>query len=182
MCSELPPAGDSEEPQSLISVWSVDDAVLDVYLRLTKLLDEPQSIEHLAPLYKRELIYRVMSDPRAGALRKLFTSNSQENRISRVIFYMQNHFKQSMEIEDWANMASMSTATFYRYFKEMTGQSPLQYVKQLQLLEARRLIQDRNYSVSSACYEVGYHSTTQFSREYKRLFGQSPQMDKKNGK
>jgi AraC-like DNA-binding protein len=158
-------------------VSTTDVPLLDCALRLTKLLDTPQDIPILAPMMIREIYYRLLTGEQGEAVRQIATSGSNMQRIAEVIKLLKTDFAQPMRVEDLAEQAKMSPSSFHHHFKEVTSMSPLQYQKQLRLLEARRLMLAENSDASNAAYQVGYESTSQFSREYSRMFGASPIRD-----
>jgi AraC-like DNA-binding protein len=158
-------------------VSTIDTPLLDCALRLTKLLDTPQDIAIVAPLIIREIYYRLLMSEQGKAVRQLATSGSSMQRIAEVIKLLKVNFAQPMRVEDLAGQAKMSASSFHHHFKAVTSMSPLQYQKQLRLLEARRLMLAENSHASNAAYQVGYESTSQFSREYSRLFGAPPIRD-----
>jgi AraC-like DNA-binding protein len=158
-------------------VSTTDMPLLDCALRLTKLLDTPQDIPILAPLIIRELYYRLLMSDQGAAVRQIATSGSHMQRIAEVIKHLKADFTQPLRIENLARQAGMSASSFHHHFKAVTSMSPLQYQKQLRLLEARRLMLAENANASNAAYQVGYESPSQFSREYARMFGSPPIQD-----
>ena len=101
----------------------------------------------------------------------------KSNQIAIAISYLKDNLKNNIFVDEMARMVNMAPSTFYRHFKEVLGISPLQFHKQLRLYEAQRLMISEGINVSTAAYQVGYESTSQFSRDYKRLFGLSPNKD-----
>ncbi|MBD2742843.1 AraC family transcriptional regulator [Coleofasciculus sp. FACHB-1120] len=158
-------------------VSTADASLLDCALRLTRLLDTPQDIPMLAPIIIREIYYRLLTGEQGEAVRQIATSGSTMQRIAEVIKRIKANFAQPMRVEDLAEQARMSPSSFHYHFKEVTSMSPLQYQKQLRLLEARRLMLAENFDAANAAYQVGYESASQFSREYSRLFGAPPIRD-----
>jgi len=158
-------------------VSNADATLLDCALRLTKLLDTPQDIPMLAPMMIRELYYRLLMGEQSEAVRQIATSGSSMQRIASAIKQIKSKFTQPMRVEDLAKQVRMSTSSFHQHFKQVTSMSPLQYQKQLRLLEARRLMLTEDCDATSAAYQVGYESPSQFSREYSRLFGAPPMRD-----
>ena len=161
-------------------VSTTDTALLDCALRLVKLLDMPQDIPILAPLIVREIHYRLLISEQGEAVRQIGTSSSSMQRIAKVIERLKADFAQPLRIEDLAGQANMSASSLHHHFKAVTSMSPLQYQKQLKLLEARRLMLAEGSDASHAAYQVGYESTSQFSREYSRMFGAPPIRDVEN--
>jgi AraC-like DNA-binding protein len=155
-------------------VSTADVSLLDCALRLTRLLDTPQDIPILAPMIIREIYYRLLIGEQGEAVRQIATSGSNMQRIASVLRLMKADFAQPLRVEDLAGQASMSPSSFHSHFKAVTSMSPLQYQKQLRLLEARRLMLVENYNATTAAERVGYESPSHFSREYSRMFGAPP--------
>jgi AraC-like DNA-binding protein len=157
-----------------LSVNNADAPLLDCALRLTRLLDTPQDLLVLAPLVMREIHYRLLAGEQGEAVRQIATSGSNMQRIAQVLQYMKTDFARSLRIEDLAELAQMSPSSFHAHFKTVTAMSPLQYQKQLRLLEARQLMLTESVNAVNAADRVGYESPSQFSREYARMFGTAP--------
>ncbi|MBN3905262.1 MAG: AraC family transcriptional regulator [Nostoc sp. NMS1] len=158
-------------------VSTVDAPLLDCAMRLTRLLDTPQDIPILAPMIIREIYYRLLIGEQGEAVRQIATSGSNMQRIAEVIKLIKADFTKPIRVEELAEQASMSLSSFHHHFKKVTSMSPLQYQKQLRLLEARRLMLAENSYAANAAYKVGYESQSQFSREYSRMFGAPPMRD-----
>ena len=158
-------------------VSTADGSLLDCALRLTKLLDTPQDIPMLAPMITQEIYYRLLMGEQCEAVRQIATSGSNMHRIARVIQQIKTDFTQQLRIEDLASIANMSPSSFHYHFKQVTSMSPLNYQKQLRLLEARRLMLVEKSTATTAADKVGYESPSQFSREYARMFGEPPIRD-----
>jgi AraC-like DNA-binding protein len=158
-------------------VSTVDAPLLDCAMRLTRLLDTPQDIPILAPMIIREIYYRLLMGEQGEAVRQIATSGSNMQRIAEVIKLIKADFTKPIRVEELAGQASMSPSSFHHHFKKVTSMSPLQYQKQLRLLEARRLMLAENSDAANAAYQVGYESPSQFSREYSRMFGAPPIRD-----
>lgn len=158
-------------------VDKTDAALLDALLRLLRLLDSPRDISMLAPLVRREILYRLLRGPQGYRLYEIALANSQTHRVCQAIAWLNNHYQQPLRIEDLAREVNLSTSTLHHRFKAVTSMSPLQYQKQLRLQEARRLMLNDGLEAAVAAYRVGYESPSQFSREYSRLFGDPPQRD-----
>lgn len=172
-----PGIGKKENSVRGLFVSDADVPLIDCATRLTRLLDTPQDIPFLAPMIIREIYYRLLMGEQSEAVRQIATSGSNMQRIAAVIRRIKANFAESLRIEDLAEQANMSPASFHRHFKEVTSMSPLQYQKQLRLLEARRLMLAENADATNAAYQVGYESPSQFSREYSRMFGAPPIKD-----
>ncbi|EPG38411.1 AraC family transcriptional regulator [Acinetobacter colistiniresistens] len=167
----------SDESQHSFSVEIADPPLIDAFLRLVRVLDEPLMLPHLAPLIQKEIIVRVLNGPHGRYLRQLVKSGSANQKIHQVVSWLKHHYVQPMRMDDLADKAFMSPSTFRQHFRAVTGMSPLQYQKQLRLQEARHLMFNQNVDAGHAAGLVGYESASQFSREYSRLFGESPQRD-----
>ncbi len=172
-----PSARQKEDSVRGLFVSTADTSLLDCAIRLTRLLDTPQDIPILAPMIVREIYYRLLIGEQGEAVRQIATSGSNMQRIAEVIQLINADFTQPMRVEDLAEQVSMSPSSFHHHFKQVTSMSPIQYQKQLRLLEARRLMLAENSNAASAAYDVGYESPSQFSREYRRLFGAPPSRD-----
>ena len=179
LAMEMPPASEKKSGRGDgLSIGELDADLLKCFLRLVELLDKPEQIRIRAPMVIREIHYLLLAGPRGESLRQLNTLGTQSNMIVQAISWLKNNFKEPLHVEDLARQANMSSSTFHRYFKEITGLSPLQFHKQLRLYEAQRLMVLENRKASSVSMLVGYESDTQFNREYKRLFGEPPYRDK----
>lgn len=170
-------AGNKEISMRGFFVSTADTSLLDCALRLTRLLDTPQDIPILASMMIREIYYRLLIGEQSEAVRQIATSGSNMQRIATVIQSIKVDFTKPMRVADLAEQASMSPSSFHHHFKQVTSMSPLQYQKQLRLLEARRLMLAESYNAITAADLVGYESPSQFSREYARLFGAPPIQD-----
>jgi len=142
--------------------------------RLVALIDTPADAKVLAPLVLRELHYRLLQAGHGTMLRQLLRRDSHASRIAKAIAKIRDDLAEPLSVPELARVATMSASTFHQHFKEVTATTPLQYQKSLRLLEARRRIRDEGRSVTEAAFEVGYNSSTQFSREYARTFGVAP--------
>ncbi|AZL67212.1 AraC family transcriptional regulator [Pseudomonas oryziphila] len=154
-----------------------DPQLLDALLRLIRLLDTPRDIPILAPLIRREILYRLLRGPQGHRLYEIALSNSQTHRVCQAISWLNQHYQQPLRIEDLAREVNLCTSTLHHRFKAVTSMSPLQYQKQLRLQEARRLMLNDGLEAAVAGYRVGYESPSQFSREYSRLYGAPPIRD-----
>lgn len=166
---DLPP-----QPAPQFAPCEFDAAHMEAWLRLLRLLKTPREIPALAPVYKREILYRVLKGPQGMRLRQLGLKESNLSRIAKTVEWLRHHFMKPIDVRSIAREAGMAVTTFHRQFKNATGLSPIQFQKQLRLLEAKNLIAFEGYAVTSAAYEVGYESPSQFNREYSRFFGASP--------
>ena len=151
--------------------------LLTAFQRLIDLLGEEQDIPILAPIIQREIIYRLLVGDQGVRLRQIASTGSQSNQIARAIDWLKGNYTQPLRIDDLAKQVNMSTSTFHHHFRILTAMSPLQYQKWLRLNVARRLMLVEPLDATTAAFQVGYESASQFSREYSRLFGTSPLRD-----
>lgn len=173
---DMPVLADNETQHSF-SVAALDPALADALNRLIALLEEPALIPRLAPLIQQEIMIRLLHGPHAAHLAHLVKCGSSNQKIYRVVHWLKDNFVQSVRMDELAERAHMSPSTFRQHFRAITGLSPLQYQKQLRLQEARHLMVSQHLDAGHAADLVGYESASQFSREYSRLFGASPQRD-----
>lgn len=166
----------SPEARSL-EVGETEVAVIDALTRYLALADDPVAARVLAPRVLDEIHFRLLLAPHGAMLRELIAHDSQARSVGRAIEHIRREFKQRLAMSDLAKLAGMSASSFYTHFKSITATSPLQYQKDLRLLEARRLLRIEGHTVSAAAHEVGYQSPTQFSREYVRKFGLPPRRE-----
>ncbi|MFZ3142957.1 AraC family transcriptional regulator N-terminal domain-containing protein [Psychrobacter glacincola] len=157
--------------------WQLDDAIMEAFERLVNLLDYPNDTEFLSSLIQQEIYYRLLLAQQGHKLRQLVINGSHTHRIAQATDWLKAHLDEPVVIADLASRCGMSVSGFHQHFKEMTQLSPLQYQKKLRLMEARRLIVMNDSQISQVAMQVGYESPSQFSREYKRLFGNSPNSD-----
>ena len=143
-------------------------------LRLLRSLHDTDDVRVLAPLAVRELLYRILRGEQSHHLRSVALRDSRGHRISAVLRYVRENFTRIISVDELAERASMSPSAFHHNFKSMTSLSPLQYLKTLRLHHARRLMLQEGMSAGDASHAVGYNSPSQFSREFKRLFGTPP--------
>lgn len=160
-----------------VAVEETDPELLDVVLRLVRALDKPEQLPVRAPMLLRELHYFLLLSPYGPHLRQLNTTGTENNQIVQTIVWLRKNLARPVRVDDLARHANMSAATLHRHFKRLTGLSPLQYLKNLRLHEAQRLMLLEQERASSAALAVGYESVTQFNREYKKLFGDAPLRD-----
>lgn len=152
----------------------VDSDMLDAFLRLEAVLDKPEQVGVIGPMLVREIHFRALLGRNGHKLRSFYTYGSQKNQIIKAIAWLKENYEKHVTVEQLASNVHMAAPTFYRHFKETTAISPLQFQKRLRLHEAQRLMIMENIDVPTACSVVGYESLTQFTREYKRLFGEPP--------
>lgn len=173
----LAPHTPCPEVECGLSMSYMDEQMQSALYRLLSLLDSPRDIPILAPLARREIIYRALTGEMGPRMRKFAVIDSQSHRISTVISALKDHYSEPLRIRELAEAANMSESTLYHNFKQATRMSPLQFQKKLRLLEARRLMLAEGLEAATASYRVGYESPSHFSREYSRMFGAPPRAD-----
>lgn len=155
----------------------LQDSMIDATYRLLQTLVNGRDVRVLGPMIVREILYRVLCDEHGWALQALALQNRGFFQIARVLQKIRNSYNSQFDIKSLAYEAGMSPTTFHTTFKHITGNSPLQYIKNIRLHKARELMSREGLSAYSAAFRVGYESPSQFSREYKRLFGATPAKD-----
>jgi len=155
----------------------LSDALVDAAVRLLDCLASPLDARILGPGIVREIVYRVLRDTQGAALRALAAQNGHLRPIARALQRIQTAFDTNLDVEVLAREAHMGLSTFHHAFRAVTATSPLQYLKAVRLHQARRLLAEAGATAGEAAVRVGYASTSQFSREYKRLFGLPPSED-----
>ena len=168
---------ESPDDSPALAVGETTEEFLSACCRLLDLLSNPQDISFLGDLIQREIIYRILRGPEGARLRAIVTIGDQSHRTAKAIAWIKTNYAKPLRVEELAQLAGMGVSTLHHHFREMTAMSPLQYQKQLRLQAARGLMLLNGLDAASAAFEVGYESTTQFSREYSRLFGQPPMRD-----
>lgn len=160
-----------------VAISKTTPDLLDAAIRLLKLHETPDDAAELAPLIEREILYRLLKGDQAAFIRRMLEPQGRNRHVGRAITWIKENYTRAFTIEDVAALSGMSTSSLHQHFRDATAMSPLQYQKQLRLQEARRLILTRSLDAATAGHSVGYDSPSQFSREYKRLFGAPPQRD-----
>lgn len=163
-----------------IYVSQMKQPLLNAITRLVHLLDTPEDIPMLAPLIKKEIIYRVLQGEHGERLKQIAVEGSSTHQINNVIKFIMQNYEKSFKVEELTEIANMSVSSLYRYFTEITTMSPIQFQKKLRLQEARGLLLSESANAADVAFQVGYESPSQFSREYSRMFGRPPKEDIKN--
>jgi AraC-like DNA-binding protein len=163
-----------------IAVGETTVGLLDACTRLIDLLETPEDIPFLSHLIQREIVYRILRTPQGERLRAIATTGDLSHRTARAIAWLRANFAKPLHMEELATVARMGVSTLHHQFRALTAMSPLQYQKQLRLQTARQRMLMDGLDATSAAYEVGYESISQFSREYSRFFGQPPIRDIKS--
>jgi AraC-like DNA-binding protein len=174
------PVPRSQGEAKAVVVSALDTGLLDAAVRLVQLLDAPEDARVLAPLVKREIVYRLLVGEQGHRLRHLPAFGEQANSVSRAVEMLRKDFDRPLNIENLARQLGMSSSGFHHHFKAITDMSPLQFQKQLRLQEARRLMVGELLDAATAGYRVGYYDPSHFSRDYKRYFGAPPARDADN--
>lgn len=167
----------AESSVKSIAVSKLEGELLDAFVRLMRLLDAPSDYRVVSPLVTREIVYRLLKSDQGARLRQMAVFGGNTNRITKAVQTLKTRFSESLNIEDLAGDLGMSVSSFHQHFKTATSMSPLQFQKLLRLQEARRLLLTEDLDASSAAVRVGYDDASQFTREYKRLFGDPPMKD-----
>jgi AraC-like DNA-binding protein len=160
-----------------MAVGETSIELLDACSRLVDLLDSPRDISFLSDLIQREVIFRLLRSAQGMHLRAIATLGEQSHRTAKAVTWLRTNYEKPLRVEELAAMAQMGISTFHHHFRALTAMSPLQYQKQLRLHVARERMLAGDLDASSAAFEVGYESASQFNREYGRFFGQPPMRD-----
>lgn len=162
-----------------VRIEPTEGEVADVAFRLLRLLDRPGSLPVLQGPMVRELHFWLLSGRHGGAIRSLGVTDSHAHRIGRAVTVIRARYAEPLRVEDLAAAAGMSPSSFHQHFRAITSLTPLQFQKQLRLIEARRKLLSDGAAISNAAHDVGYESVPQFTRDYGRLFGMPPARDLK---
>lgn len=160
-----------------LAVSRMDEGLVDAVGRLIALLDRPGDVPVLAPMIRREIVWRLLAGDNGAMVRQIGARDGRLGRIQRVIRQLRERYAEPVRIEDLAELAGMSETSLHRHFKAVTSMSPLQYQKQVRLQEARNRLLAGGRDIAGVGYAVGYDSPSQFSREYSRQFGRPPGRD-----
>lgn len=177
-------AGGRRQPVSAgpaIASGPAEPTLLDAVLRLVRLLAHPDDAEVLAPLIEREILWRLLTGPHGALVAQIGTTGGVSAHINRTIRWIRDNYAEPLRIADLAALAGMSASSFHRHFRAVAAMSPLQFQKQIRLQQARALLAADAGDVAGVGHLVGYDSPTQFSREYRRMFGAPPRQDAGRG-
>lgn len=165
-----------------VFVGKTDEELLNLFIRLLKLTEKPKDVDYLAKLIKREMIYHLLTGEYGYLFIQQVLVNQESDGIGKAIEWIKKNFTRAFTVEELAKLSNMSVSGLHHKFKLVTSMGPLQYQKELRLREARRLMLSECMDVTTAAMEVGYESSSQFTREYKRLFGRPPYKDIKSSR
>ena len=171
---QMPAATAPMQDFSGLEVTPLSPQLVGACQRLVELLDAPADIPILAPLLRRELLYRLLTGPHGPMLRQIARGEGRLGQVQQAIAWIREHYARPMSVEALAAQVALSTSSLHRHFKAATRLSPLQYQKQLRLQAARERLMSESADAAEVAYAVGYESPSQFSREFRRLFGHPP--------
>jgi AraC-like DNA-binding protein len=174
---DLPPPARSAAAG--VAVSTATPQLLDAAVRLLRLLDHPADRKILAPMIKREILWHLLRGEQGSAIRQLGLADSGLTHINRTVQQIRENYATAFRVEDLAGIAGMSVSAFHRNFQTVTGMSPIQFQKRIRLQEARLLLASRPSNITGVGLSVGYDSPSQFSRDYRRMFGTPPSKDAK---
>jgi AraC-like DNA-binding protein len=160
-----------------IAVSDASPALLDAISRLLALLDAPDDAAALAAGVEREVLWRLVTGPQGATVRQIGLADSRLAHLARAIRWIRGHYDETLRVEDLASLATMSASSFHRHFRAVTSMTPIQFQKQIRLHEARARLLAEPGDVTGVGFAVGYDSPSQFSREYRRMFGVPPSRD-----
>jgi AraC-like DNA-binding protein len=170
-------AGAADPTPAGIAVSDASPALLDATGRLLALLDAPDDAAALAAGVEREILWRLLTGPQGATVRQIGLADSRLAHVARAIRWIRVHYDETLRVEELAALATMSASSFHRHFRAVTSMTPIQYQKQIRLHEARARLLAQPGDVTGIGYAVGYDSPSQFSREYRRMFGAPPSHD-----
>lgn len=160
-----------------IATGKANAELLDAAARMLRLLDHPADARVLAPLIVQEILWRLLAGPLGDTMRQIGLADSDLSHVSRAIAWIRENYAEPMRVDDLARLSGMSASAFHRHFRSVTALSPLQFQKRIRLQHARSLLIAHRGDVAGVGHQVGYDSPSQFTREYRRLFGAAPGQD-----
>lgn len=167
---------DDETGCSVFAI-DIDGPLADCLARLVLLLDQPEALRVLYPGIQRELNYWLAKGPHGARVCSLVGRHASVRRIATALDVLRQRYDQPIRVPELAELVNMSASVFHQRFRALTSLSPLQYQKQIRLLEARRMMLEQGVNAETAARHVGYESASHFSREYSRQFGAPPRRD-----
>jgi AraC-like DNA-binding protein len=174
---DAPPGGPARGGTAGIAVSAADADLLDAIARLLRLLDRPADARALAPVFEREILWRLITGEQGAMVRQIGLADSRLSLIGRAVGWIRHHYDETVRVDDLARLVGMSVSSFHRHFRAVTAMTPIQYQKQVRLQEARARLIAQPGDVAGVGFAVGYESASQFSREYRRRFGVPPSRD-----
>lgn len=162
-----------------VVVGTATPELFDAFWRLISLVNSPDDIPFMAAHIQTEIFYRLLTGEHGARLRRFALGGTNSNRVAKAVAWLKENYAQPLRIESLAEMANMGVSTLHHHFRAMTAMSPLQFQKHLRLNHARELMLSGSLDAATAALRVGYESPTQFSREYRRMFGHPPLRDVK---
>ena len=164
-------------PPPAVAFSDASDTLLDAATRLVRLLDQPRDRDVLAPLVKREILWRLITSEHGATVRRIGLTDTRLAPIAKALRWIRENYKDPFQVEDLAALVGMSASAFHRNFQAVAGTTPIQFQKKIRLQEARLLLAANPQDIANIGYLVGYDSPSQFSREYHRHFGAPPSRD-----
>lgn len=165
----------------LINATRLGESLEEASLRLLHCLRDPVEARIFGPDRVKEVLYRTLLGPSGDILSGLVQQDSHYGRVVQALSHIHSHYQDNLTVEKLAEASGMSVSLFHRSFKKITYHSPLQYIKKVRLNRARELILLDGTKANVAAHKVGYESPSQFSREFKRYFNQTPKELRLNG-
>jgi len=162
-----------------VAVGAATPELFDAFLRLISLENSPDDLPFMVGHIQNEIFYRLLTGDQGARLRRFVLSGTNSNRVAKAVAWVKDNYTIQLRIDELAEIAGMGVSTLHHQFRAMTGMSPLQFQKHLRLHHARELMAAGSIDVATAALTVGYESPTQFSREYRRMFGHPPLRDMK---
>lgn len=175
---DLYPTNSSERDRGIV-VGQATPELFDALWRLILLIDSPSDIPFMANHIQNEILYRLLTGEQGGRLRRFALAGTNSNRVAKAVAWLKENYAMPLRVEALAEMANMGVSTLHHHFRAVTAMSPLRFQKHLRLHHARELMLSGSLDAASAALRVGYESPTQFSREYRRMFGHPPLRDVK---
>ena len=169
--------GAAHATPSGIAVSDAAPALIDAVSRLLALLDAPDDAAALATGVEREVLWRLLTGPQGTTVRQIGLADSRLAHLARAIRWICGHYNETLRVEELAALATMSVSSFHRHFRAVTSMTPIQFQKQIRLREARARLLAQPDDITGVGFAVGYDSPSQFSREYRRMFGVPPSRD-----
>lgn len=113
---------------------------------------------------------RVLSSPGFN----IIESSGEANKINHIFDHIFKHFRDPITLEEVAALIPMSSAAFCRFFKSKTGRTLTDFIKEVRIGHAAKLLLEHTYNVSEACYNSGYNNISNFNKHFKEIKGVSP--------